>query len=70
MPEIYNLEQIERALDGVDVTAAMEEGGWTPEGLTTLPFTLLINPCPASFIQHTRAVTLTALVGSPPLEES
>ena len=26
-----------------------------------MPFTLLINPCPASFIDHTRAVTLTAI---------
>jgi putative nucleotidyltransferase with HDIG domain len=40
---------------------AMEEGGWAPDDLTTLPFTLLIHPCPASFIQHTRGVTLTAL---------
>ena len=41
--------------------AAMEEGGWTPEALTRLPFTLLINPCPVSFIDHVRAVTLTAI---------
>lgn len=41
--------------------AALEEGGWTPDDLTRLPFTLLINPCPASFIEHTRAVTLTAV---------
>jgi len=41
--------------------AAMEESGWTPDDLTRMPFTLLINPCPASFIDHTRAVTLTAI---------
>ena len=41
--------------------AAMEEGGWTPDDLTRLPFTLLINPCPASYIDHIRAVTLTAV---------
>ncbi len=41
--------------------AAMEEGGWTPDGLAHMPFTLLINPCPASFIDHIRAVTLTAV---------
>jgi putative nucleotidyltransferase with HDIG domain len=40
--------------------AAMEEGGWTPDDLTRMPFTLLINPCPASYIDHVRAVTLTA----------
>lgn len=41
--------------------AALEEGGWTPDQLTEIPFTLLINPCPASFIDHVRAVTLTAI---------
>jgi len=40
---------------------AMEEGGWTPDGLTRMPFTLLINPCPASYIDHIRAVTLSAV---------
>lgn len=39
---------------------AMERSGWTPDGLTQMPFTLLINPCPANFIEHVRAVTLTA----------
>ena len=41
--------------------AAMEEGGWTPDALARMPFTLLINPCPASYIDHVRAVTLTAV---------
>jgi putative nucleotidyltransferase with HDIG domain len=41
--------------------AALEEGGWTPDELTRMPFTLLIDPCPASFIDHVRAVTLTAI---------
>ena len=41
--------------------AAMEEGGWTPDALTQMPFTLLINPCPASYIDHIRAVTLSAV---------
>jgi putative nucleotidyltransferase with HDIG domain len=40
---------------------AMQESGWTPDDLTRMPFTLLINPCPASLIDHTRAVTLTAV---------
>jgi len=39
---------------------ALERSGWTPNELTQMPFTLLINPCPASFIEHVRAVTLTA----------
>jgi putative nucleotidyltransferase with HDIG domain len=40
---------------------AMKETGWMPDDLAQMPFTLLINPCPASFIDHTRAVTLTAV---------
>ncbi len=40
---------------------ALAEGGWTPDDLTQLPFTLLINPCPVNYIEHVRAVTLTAL---------
>jgi putative nucleotidyltransferase with HDIG domain len=41
--------------------AALAEGDWTPDSLATLPFTLLINPCPASYLEHVRAVTLTAV---------
>jgi putative nucleotidyltransferase with HDIG domain len=41
--------------------AAMQAGGWTPDVLLQMPFTLLINPCPANYIEHIRAVTLTAL---------
>ena len=44
--------------------AAMEEGGWTPDALARMPFTLLINPCPVSYIDHIRAVTLTAIKSS------
>jgi putative nucleotidyltransferase with HDIG domain len=33
---------------------AMERSGWAPDDL------LLINPCPASFVEHVRAETLTA----------
>jgi putative nucleotidyltransferase with HDIG domain len=40
--------------------AAMERSGWTPDALLQMPFTLLIDPCPASYIEHVRAVTLTA----------
>jgi hypothetical protein len=39
---------------------AMERGGWTPDTIVQMPFTLLINPCPANFVEHVRAVTLTA----------
>jgi putative nucleotidyltransferase with HDIG domain len=40
--------------------AALERGGWTPDELLEMPFTLIINPCPANFVEHVRAVTLTA----------
>lgn len=40
--------------------AALERSGWTPDELLEMPFTLLINPCPANFVEHVRAVTLTA----------
>lgn len=43
---------------------ALRESGWTLEALHRMPFTLLVNPCPVSFIEHVRAVTLTALRAS------
>ncbi len=39
---------------------AMERSGWTLDTLLQMPFTLLINPCPANYVEHVRAVTLTA----------
>jgi putative nucleotidyltransferase with HDIG domain len=39
----------------------MTEGGWSPEDLDRVPFTLLIDPCPATLMKHTAAVTRTAL---------
>jgi putative nucleotidyltransferase with HDIG domain len=55
---IQDQELREKAIRVWEVT--MERSGWTPDGLLQMPFTLLINPCPASFIEHVRAVTLTA----------
>lgn len=40
---------------------AMKKAGWTIADLAGMPFTLLISPTDVSLIQHTRAVTLTAL---------
>ena len=40
--------------------AAMERSGWTPDAMLQMPFNLLIDPCPASYIEHVRVVTLTA----------
>jgi HD superfamily phosphodiesterase len=39
---------------------AMEQGNWTPEDLDKMPFTLLLDPCPASFLTHVRSVTTVA----------
>jgi putative nucleotidyltransferase with HDIG domain len=41
--------------------AALEESGWSADDLAQVPFTLLIDPCPASLVDHVRAVTLTAV---------
>jgi len=40
---------------------AMKEARWTIEDLPVMPFTLLIPRTDVSLVQHTRAVTLTAL---------
>lgn len=40
---------------------AMEERGWTLEDLQSMPFTLLIDPCPVNCIEHTRAVAQMAI---------
>jgi putative nucleotidyltransferase with HDIG domain len=61
MPEFMLIQDEELRDKTIRVwEAAMERGGWTPDALTQMPFTLLINPCPASYIEHIRAVTLTA----------
>jgi HD superfamily phosphodiesterase len=62
MPEFDLIEDADLKEKTIRVwEIAMEESGWTPDALTEMPFTLLINPCPASYIEHIRAVTLTAV---------
>lgn len=41
---------------------ALKIGGWSEQDLNRIPFTLLIPDCPVSLIEHTRAVTNTALM--------
>ena len=36
---------------------AIKTGGWKPEDLNKIPFTLLIKDAPVSFLEHTRGVT-------------
>ena len=42
----------------------MREGGWMLADLARMPFTLLINPCPVNFIEHTRAVAQIAIAAA------
>jgi putative nucleotidyltransferase with HDIG domain len=42
-------------------TDAVARGGWTPADLVRMPFTLLIKKVHVNLIEHTRAVTTTAL---------
>ena len=61
MPEFEMIQDVDLKEKTIKVwEVAMERSGWTPDDLAHMPFTLLINPCPASFIEHVRAVTLTA----------
>ena len=39
---------------------ALKTGGWEPEDMDKIPFTLLIPDCPASFLTHVRGVTRMA----------
>ncbi len=48
----------ERTLDVFE--KAMLKGGWKPDDLLRMPFTLLVDPCPANMIEHIRAVTRIA----------
>jgi putative nucleotidyltransferase with HDIG domain len=41
--------------------AALERGGWRPEDMARLPSTLLMDPPPATYAEHTRAVTRCAV---------
>lgn len=48
---------------------AMEEGGWQPEDLTRMPFTLLLDPCPANMVEHVRGVVNVARKSAETLKE-
>ena len=61
MPEFALIQDQELREKTIQVwEAAMGRSGWTVDDLLEMPFTLLINPCPASYVEHIRAVTLTA----------
>ncbi len=61
-PELDLIEDRTLREQTLDVwTEAAEQGGWTAEDLTKIPFTLLIETGNISLIDHTRAVTKTAI---------
>ena len=39
---------------------ALKTGGWEPDDMAKIPFTLLIPNCPASYLTHTRGVVRIA----------
>jgi len=39
---------------------ALKTGGWEPDDMARIPFTLLIPNCPASYLTHVRGVTRMA----------
>lgn len=39
---------------------ALKTGGWEPEDMNKIPFTLLIPDCPFSYLEHVRGVTRMA----------
>jgi putative nucleotidyltransferase with HDIG domain len=49
---------------------AMDQGGWSPEDLPRIPFTLLIPDCKFDLVHHTRAVTRTAVAIAGVLKEN
>ncbi len=48
---------------------AMNIRGMKPEDLVRMPFTLLIKPCPANFVEHTRGVVQVAYQSALALKE-
>jgi len=61
IPELEWIEDKSLRENVVEVWCdAMEKGGWSAEDLDNMPFTLLLDPCPASFLTHTRSVTTIA----------
>ena len=65
VPEFDLIENVELRDRCIEVwMEAIDLGGWTIDDLDEIPFTLLIDECPASFLEHVRAVTLAAIAVS------
>lgn len=61
LPEIEWIKSTElQAKVVASYVDALKTGGWEPEDMDKLPFTLLIPNCPFSYLDHVRGVTRTA----------
>jgi putative nucleotidyltransferase with HDIG domain len=62
IPEVEEIgDETLRAMTLTVWDEALKRGGWTVDDLMTMPFTLLLKKTTINIIEHTRAVTLTAL---------
>jgi putative nucleotidyltransferase with HDIG domain len=62
IPEINQIKDEDLKKKVISVwDEAIKQGGWKVEDLKKIPFTLLIPDCKINLIEHTRAVTHTAL---------
>jgi hypothetical protein len=48
---------------------ALKIRNMTPEDMLRMPFTLLIDPCPANFVEHTRGVVNVSVNAAKALKE-
>jgi putative nucleotidyltransferase with HDIG domain len=48
---------------------ALKTRNMTPEDMLRMPFTLLIDPCPANFVEHTRGVVNVSVNAAKALKE-
>jgi putative nucleotidyltransferase with HDIG domain len=62
LPEINDIKDENLRKKVISVwEEAIKQGGWKIEDMEKIPFTLLIPDCKVNLIEHTRAVTHTAL---------
>jgi hypothetical protein len=63
LPEINDIKE-DRIRDAVVETfiQALRMGGWEPEDIAEIPFTLMIENCKITFLVHTRAVVRMCMV--------
>ncbi len=71
LPEINKINNSELKEKSINTwIKAIKENGWSEEDLKNMPFTLLIESVKISIIEHTRAVTNTAIKIAESLKDS